>query len=145
MKAYTITVLKDGDPVQIDLRLTLKGQLALRKRFSESALATIFSGMDDTTKLLAVFSEALNFKNNENVITDAEELYDAIVDSDLGGISGFREILVGIARASGLLSEKEAAAVNAAAEDVTADMLSAFGGDDEDDEKNPELPRLSMT
>ena len=81
--------------------------------------------------MLAVFKEALNYKDNDNTIKDGEELYDLIVDADMGGVSGFQKILTGIARESGLLTEKEMETINKKAETFVEDAFS-----DEDDAKN---------
>lgn len=131
MRSYEIEVLKNGEPVTVSLRLTLKGQMNLKKQYNENALTTIFGGMDDVRKMLAVFKEALNYKDNENTIKDGEELYDLIVDADMGGVSGFQKILTGIARESGLLTEKEMETLNKKAETFVEDAFS-----DEDDAKN---------
>lgn len=107
MRAYTLNLNDNGEKVEVSLRLTLGSQLALKKKYNENALATIFGALDDPEKMMAVFNQALNYKGNENTITDGEQLYDLIADNDLGGVSGFQKILSGIARESGLLSEKE--------------------------------------
>ena len=121
MRTYELKLKKDTDTIDIDLRLTLGSQLKLKKKYNENALATIFGSLDDPEKMVSVFNEALNFKGNENVIKDGEELYDLIADNDLGGVSGFQEILSGIARESGLLSEKEREAVKAQTEKLFDD------------------------
>ena len=124
-KAYRMELKKDGVPVNVDLRLTLGGQLSLRKKFNENALGTLFGGMDDPTKMVAVFDEALNFSGNENTITSGAELYDLIVDNDLGGVSGFQKILSSSGRASGLLSEEEKAAVDKKSEGMVAELMNS--------------------
>lgn len=116
MRTYELNLKRDGEPVKVNLRLTLGSQLTLKKKYNENALSTIFGALDDPEKMVTVFNQALNYKDNENEITDGAELYDLIADNDLGGVTGFQEILSGIARESGLLTEKEKAAVNAQAE-----------------------------
>lgn len=118
MRTYILNLIRDGEPVKVDLRLTLGSQLALKKKYNENAISTIFGGLDDPEKLATVFNQALNFKGNENVIKDGEELYDLIADNDLGGLTGFQQILTGIARESGILSEKEKAALDKRGEEL---------------------------
>ena len=121
MRTYDLKLINDGSPVDVSLRLTLGSQLALKKKYNENALATIFGALDDPEKMVAVLNQALNYKGNHNTIRDGEALYDLIADNDLGGVTGFQEILSGIARESGLLSEKEKQAVNAQAEKLFDD------------------------
>lgn len=118
MRTYILKLVKDGEPVRVDLRLTLGSQLALKKKYNENAISTIFGGLDDPEKMVAVFNQALNFKGNENTITDGEELYDLIADNDLGGLTGFQQILTSIARESGILSEKEKEALDKRGEEL---------------------------
>lgn len=121
MRAYALDLVNSGEPVHVELRLTLGSQLTLKKKYNENALATIFGALDDPEKMAAVFDQALNYKGNTNTIKKGEELYDLIADNDLGGVEGFQKILSGIARASGLLSEKEKAAVDAQGEKLFED------------------------
>lgn len=118
MRTYILKLVKDGEPVRVDLRLTLGSQLALKKKYSENAISTIFGALDDPEKMVTVFNQALNFKGNENVIKDGEELYDLIADNDLGGLSGFQQILTSIARESGILSEKEKESLDKKGEEI---------------------------
>lgn len=136
MRTYQIELNKDGEPITVELRLTLGGQFTLKKKFGENALSTIFGAIDDVSRLIAVFNECLNYKGNTNEIHDAGELYELIVENDLGGVSGFQTILTGIARESGLLTEKEKAAIDAKAETM-------FDDEDETDSKNA-FPLPSM-
>lgn len=127
MRTYTITLKKDGIPVDVNLRITLKAQYAMRNKYNENAIATIFSGLDNIEKLIYVLNLALNYKDNDNTITDAEELYELIAENDLGGISGFEKILMGIARESGIINEED------------KEKFEKMGEAMFDDEKNFEL------
>lgn len=118
---YTIELNQDGTPIEAHLRIDLNAQLRMKKKYNENALSTIFTALDDIEKMLFVFNEALNWKGNDNTITDAAELYELICDNDLGGVSGFQKILTGIARESGLINEKEKAVIDAQGEGLFED------------------------
>ena len=106
-KAYELE-LKDGkQKVKVALRLTLAGQLALKKKYKENAIATIFGAMDDVEVFCEVLNEALNWKGNENAFTDGAELYDLLVDNGFTGYEGLGGVLFSIASASGLVTEKD--------------------------------------
>ena len=111
-RAYILNLNSDGENIEVKLRLTLGSQLALKKKYNENALTTIFGALDDPEKMVAVFNQALNYKGNQNTIKNGEELYALIADNDLGGVTGFQQILSGIARQSGLLTEKEKEAID---------------------------------
>lgn len=91
----------------VSLRLTVGSQLKLKKRFKQDTIDIVLEAANDPEKLLAVFEEALNYKDNENEGLTAEELYDALVDSGIKGINAFADILFKIANVSGILSDKQ--------------------------------------
>ena len=61
MRTYTLNLIRDGEPVKVDLRLTLGSQLALKKKYNENAISTIFGGLDDPEKLATLSRTARNF------------------------------------------------------------------------------------
>lgn len=94
------------------LRLTVAAQLRLQKKFKKDTIDIIMESTGDPEKMLAVFDEALNFKDNPNEGMTGEALYDALVDNGTKGIDAFAEILFNIANASGILSDKQREQVN---------------------------------
>ena len=66
------------------------------------------SGINEIEKTVAVFDTALNYKDNDNVITDGEELYDLLVDNGTCGMDGFAKVLTDIAVASGIIKKDQA-------------------------------------
>ena len=91
----------------IELRLTLSGQLALKKKYSENVLSTIFRGIDDPEVFLDILTQSLTFRGNENQITDPMVAYDMIVDAGFCGAAGMSEILAGVAHVSGLIDDAQ--------------------------------------
>jgi hypothetical protein len=112
------------------MRLTLGGQINLKKRYpqaatgqdgSQTALNVIFASMDEPELMSGIFTEALNYGGNENAIKDGVELYDLLVDNGYSGSERFVPILTSIACVSGLLSEGKKKAVDAMAERALTD------------------------
>ena len=64
--------------------------------------------INEIEKTVAVFDTALNYKDNDNVITDGEELYDLLVDNGTCGMDGFAKVLTDIAVASGIIKKDQA-------------------------------------
>lgn len=107
LKVKTSTYdIKIGDKT-VKLRLTVASQLKLKNRFHQETIDTILEAANDPEKLLAVFQEALSYKDNENGDLTAEELYDALVDNGTRGLNAFAAILFEIANASGILSDEQ--------------------------------------
>lgn len=97
----------------ISLRLTIAAQLRLKNKFHQESIDTILEAANDLDKLLAVFDEALNYKDNENGEMTGEDLYDVLVDNGVKGTDAFANILFEIANASGILSDKQKDQVSA--------------------------------
>lgn len=91
----------------VSLRLTISSQLKFKNKFHQESIDTILEAANDPEKLVAIFDEALNFKDNNNGGMTGEELYDALVDNGTKGVDAFAEILFEIANASGILSDKQ--------------------------------------
>ncbi len=107
LKVKTSTYdIKIGDKT-VSLRLTIAAQLRLKNKFHQETIDTILEAANNPEKLLAVFDEALSFKDNENEGITGEALYDALVDNGTKGVNAFAEILFEIANASGVLSDKQ--------------------------------------
>lgn len=123
MNAYTTKIKVDGKETKLSFRLTLKGQMALKEKYEESAVTTIMSSVDDAEKYATVLTEALNYKGNENTITDGEELYDILVDNGYAGTEDFMRLGVEIGVASGLLSKAQGEKIVKMAAGIIDDAL----------------------
>ena len=64
--------------------------------------------MDDIEKCIDVLETALNYRDNDNVITDGAELYDMLVDNDYSGAAEFGKVLLDVAVASGIIRKDQA-------------------------------------
>lgn len=102
MMRKSFSVRLDGK--EYKLRLTRDGQRNLRERFGESPLDTLMSAANDEGRLCAVLGESLDWKGNENAITDGEEFYDLLVDCGYAGQERFFGLCADIAAVSGLLT-----------------------------------------
>ena len=134
MNTYKLTLGSGKDATELNFRLTLGGQQALKKKYKESALSTLFSAVDDGEVLAVVMTEALSYKGNTNPITDGVEVYDLLVDEGYAGAEGFTEIAMNIAAASGLISQEQAEQVIAKAKGAMDKALDEIF---RDEPKNP--------
>lgn len=127
MARKSFSVRLDGK--EYKLRLTRDGQRNLRERYGEPPLDTLMSAGNDTERLCAVLTEALNWKGNENAITDGEEFYDLLVDCGYAGQVRFFDLCADIAATSGLLTPDWAKQVkDATAREVNRAYDRIFGG-----------------
>lgn len=96
------------DGASVKLRLTLKGQKALRERYPEdSVLSTIMDAVDDPETMDLVLTQALNFEGNDNKVRSGEKLYDLLVDSGYEGQEDFLGLMMDIARNAGLVTQDD--------------------------------------
>jgi hypothetical protein len=107
MRTYNVNVETANGREDVQLRLTLQGQINLKKKYKKNAVELVFDAIDDCELMADILTEALNFKGNTNTIKTGAELYDAIADTT-DGINGFCDVLLGIATDSGLISAKQA-------------------------------------
>lgn len=142
-KTVNLVLKKDNnEKVVVDLRLTIRGQYALEKKHGERGISLIMSAVDDTEIMLDIFQYALNYDGNTNEITDAEDLYDLLVDNDYQGLDGFAALMLQIGEASGFLKKKQAERL---AEGIAKNFEKAFdsveesltGTDKDEEEKTP--------
>lgn len=104
MNTYDIKVGNE----EIKLRLTLSGQMALKKKYKDgNVTGLIMTALDDAATCADILTQALTYKGNENKIKDGEELYDLLVDEGYAGYEGFGELLLSVAQVSGIVSEKD--------------------------------------
>ncbi|MCD8190551.1 MAG: hypothetical protein LUD78_10090 [Clostridiales bacterium] len=102
----TYTLRLDGQKLR--LRLTVAGQRTLREKFGEEPLQIILSAATDGERMAALLEEALNWRGNDNGITDGEALYDLLVDEGWSGQARFGALAFDIAAQSGLVSQQQA-------------------------------------
>lgn len=99
--------LELGD-VTVKLRLTLKGQKALREKYPEdSVLTTIMEAVDDPEAMDLVLTQALSFDGSGNKIRSGEELYDLLVDNGYEGQEDFMGLMMDIAKNAGLVTQDD--------------------------------------
>lgn len=112
---YDMDLKAGSEDIKVSLRLTIGGQLKLKKKYPDAKLATgeisplaiIYNAFDDPTIMADIFTEALNYKDNENAIKDGADLYELLVDNGYVGADGFVPVLLNIAKASGLITESQ--------------------------------------
>lgn len=92
---------------KVSLRLTVAAQLRLKNKFKQDSIDTIMDAAGDIEKMIAVFEEALDYKDNPNEGMTGEEFYDALVDNNTKGMNSFAAVLFNIANVSGILSDKQ--------------------------------------
>lgn len=124
MKTVELNIKNNGENVKVHLRLTAGSQLRLKEKYGdENTLSTLLGGIDEIEKTIDVLNESLNYKNNDNTITDGEELYDLLVDNGHTGMGDFAKIITDIAVASGIISKPQA---NSVVNSVTRTYESVF-------------------
>ncbi|MCD8007932.1 MAG: hypothetical protein LUF68_03180 [Clostridiales bacterium] len=96
----TYTLRLDGQKLR--LRLTVAGQRTLREKFDEEPLQIILSAAMDGERMAALLEEALNWRGNDNGITDGEALYDLLVDEGWSGQVRYGALALDIAAQSAL-------------------------------------------
>lgn len=131
-KTYTTSV----NGITCNLRLTIKGQLNLKKKYNENAVATIFNAIDDLDRQLDVITEALNYAGNENEIKTGEEFLDAFIDDGNCGQEAIAEVLASIARVSGLINDKQYDAIVKYVQNATEEVFAEF----DEESKNAKKP-----
>ena len=139
MKTYKLSLMKEDEEVQVDLRLDFDGLAAMKKKFDgESPIDSIYSAVPDAEKAAFIFTQALTFNGNKNTIKTGRELYNLLVDNDKCGIEGFWEVLSEIGKASGILSERMIEKLNKNVNKYVNDFLADDDDDDNDDEDEDE-------
>jgi predicted nucleic acid-binding Zn-ribbon protein len=131
-KTYTTSV----NGITCNLRLTIKGQLNLKKKYKENAVATIFNAIDDVERQIDVITEALNYAGNENEIKSGEEFLDAFVDDEHYGQEEIAKVLASIAKISGLINDKQYDAIVKYVAEATEEVFAEF----DEESKNAKKP-----
>lgn len=139
--------LELGD-VTVKLRLTLKGQKEIQKKYPEaSVIATIMDAVDDPEAMDLVLTQALNFEGNGNKVRSGEQLYDLLVDNGYEGQEDFLSLMLDIARGAGLVTQDDKEKLNRviskqvrAGMDRLTDLETLDTLDNEEGDEGPENP-----
>ncbi|MDE5781484.1 MAG: hypothetical protein K2I03_08410 [Lachnospiraceae bacterium] len=107
MKTYEIKLKAEEKEIKVHLRLTAGGLRKLKEKYDEEGMSLLMSSFQDIDRIIDIFDAALNYKNNDNEITDGEQLYDLLVDNSICGVEGFQKILTDIAINSGILTKQQ--------------------------------------
>lgn len=140
MKTLKLKLQKDGNQIELDLRLTFAGQWALEEKYKEDTMTCLTTAATELKKTLDVLQEAANFKDNKNLITDAEEIYDLLVDNGYAGTEGFADLMINIGKVSGIFKEKQAGRLS----DMFSKRVEAIF-DAMENSLNEEIPNLEKT
>lgn len=97
-----------ADGKKYGLRLDVAGQMKLLDKFEEDAIQTVMSAGGDLRRMVALLDAALNWKGNENPITDGAEFLDLLVDEGYAGVDAFGALAVDIAASSGIVNTDQA-------------------------------------
>lgn len=104
MKSNQITVGKE----KFKLRITAQGQKNLIQEHGKTFFGLVSESMEPGgVGIIDILTEALNFKGNDNSVTDGDELYDLMIDAGYDQEKIFKTV-VETGKTSGILSEKEA-------------------------------------
>lgn len=146
-------ILNLGDQT-VKLRLTLRGQKALREKYpNDSVLSTIMDAVDDPEAMDLVLTQALNFDGNGNKIKSGEALYDLLVDNGYEGQENFLNLMMDIAKNAGLVTQddrdKLGRVINKQIRNAMDRLLSAMDAPetldgDEEGEEGPENPTKTL-
>lgn len=129
MKSYTMYLTQGNEEVEVNLRLDIEGLLAVKKKYnSDMIIDTILSAVSDPEMCVFIFGQALKYKGNTNEIASGKEFYELLVDNDKAGMEGIWDVLINIARVSGIVTEKMSDRLNTK---ITSKFDNLFEDDDE--------------
>lgn len=142
MKSNQITVGKE----KFKLRITAQGQKNLIQEHGKTFFALVSESMEPGgVGIIDIFTEALNFKGNDNTVTDGDELYDLMIDAGYDQEKIFKTV-VETGKISGILSAEEAKIFQSVTKNVKSSVFQKLeeaaeelvGIEDEEVEKEPE-------
>lgn len=116
MKSYALKLGKDT----YKLRLTAGAQRELQEEKGRAFMEIILECMTDPLAAIDILDKALNYKGNDNDITDGEELYDLMVDNGFEGAERFFAVVAATAQASGILTEDQKGKLEVAMAKITS-------------------------
>lgn len=143
MKVYPLTVKQeDGSKVNLTLRLDLAHLRQLKDETGSDPMELISDATSgDAVTLARILDAALNYRNNDNAITDGDELYDLLVDNDVCGLSGWAELLGKVVTVSGILTAKQMQGIRKKLKKAEAMMEDEDEPEGADDAENPTATR----
>ena len=97
----------------------------------------ILGAATDPEYMAGLLDAALNYKGNDNVIKDGEELYDLLVDEGWSGQVRFGELAVNIGCASGLWTDGETGQIKKALQETTRAAYENMGKAVEQEDADP--------
>jgi hypothetical protein len=104
---YEMALNRDGEVLNIALRLTTAAQITLKKHWQENTISTMMNAVDDPERMVDVLTQALNWSGNTNPVKKGDELADIMADNGLLGIIPKQKLMTALCKASGILSEEE--------------------------------------
>ncbi|MCD7770136.1 MAG: hypothetical protein LUH36_08505 [Oscillospiraceae bacterium] len=119
------------------LRLTVGGQRRLKEKLDADAMSVILAAGGDVEYMTALLTEALNWTDSGNSITDGEELYDLLVDEGYAGQGKFGKLAVDIGVCSGLMESKDGKKVSDLLIQRTSEAFDRLADLDAGEEENP--------
>ncbi|WP_270601550.1 hypothetical protein [Anaerostipes hominis (ex Lee et al. 2021)] len=142
MKSNQITVGEE----KFKLRITAQGQKNLIQEHEKTFFGLVSESMEPGgVGIIDILTEALNFKGNDNTVTDGAELYDLMIDAGYDQEKIFKTV-VETGKTSGILSEKEAQTFLRVTKQVKTGVFQRLeeaaedlaGTEEEEVEKGPE-------
>lgn len=98
------------------LRLTMAGQKALREQWEEDILSFLLTAAGEPERLCSLLTQALNWPDSGNAVTDGGALYDALVDEGWQGQTRFAALVFQLGTVSGVLTPEQARQLTQAVE-----------------------------
>lgn len=129
---YNLTLnTADGGTVEVSLRLNLLAQKKLKAKYREDggSMQTLIKAMDDPERLCDVLTGSLGWAGNENTVKDGETLYELLADNEMLGRVGTTEVLTSIARASGIVNDKEKTSIDSFFSKNFNELMGGSDGD----------------
>lgn len=126
MKTLELKIKNGTSTEKVHLRLTCGGQRKLKEMFDDDTMGVLMGAINEIDKTVAVLETALNYKNNDNNITDGEELYDLLVDNGYCGSEEFAKLITDIAVCSGIIKKAQANSIVKSVEKTYATMFDSL-------------------
>lgn len=137
LNAYEFNLENEaGESIDVSLRLTISGQMSLKKKWKESTTDTLFGAMDDIERMVDVMTKALTYTGNKNTIKTGEELVDLMAANGMLGMANKQKVITAIGQTSGIFSEKEKEAIDTRAERMIEKALAGLDEDESEEVKN---------
>lgn len=136
-KTYDFTVINNDEEVNVSLRLSVNGEMKLKEKYKKSTTEIITDAVNDIEVMCDLLTQCLNYKDNTNTIKKGSELYEIMVDNDMGGMRNWQKITTEIAYISGKYDAEERDAI---INQVNIGVQKLLDGDITELEKNLQNP-----